>query len=66
VSVRDWNELNGVGNDFPDDAVNCLYNSPPLKFVKHLFLVIVRREIAVSTALNYVTDSRFWQKWRRK
>ena len=33
------------------------------KLFLHFF---VRREIAVSTALNYVTDSRFWQKWRRK
>ncbi len=32
VSVRDWNVLSGFGNDFPDDAVNFLYNSPPIKF----------------------------------
>ncbi|KXA29759.1 hypothetical protein HMPREF3197_00603 [Klebsiella pneumoniae] len=31
MSVRDWNNLNGVGNDFPNDAVNCLYNSPLIK-----------------------------------
>nr|VXZ84636.1 Uncharacterised protein [Klebsiella pneumoniae] len=66
MSVRDWNNLNGVGNDFPDNAVNCLYNSLLIKICQAFILVIVRREIAVSTALNYVTDSRFWHKWRRK